>query len=135
MFLNENNGPGIQHIGLYTPNIINSVTKSKLNSDNKAEYYMPPDAYYNDFDKQEECKKSGHGVKELKDNHVLIDTEGEDRDKSSKYLLQVFTKPLFDKNTFFLEFIQRVNGAYGFGAGNIRALWNAVQLTLVNKKN
>ena len=96
---------------------------------------MPPEAYYNDFEKQEECNKSGNSIKELKDNHVLIDIEGEDRAKSSKYLLQVFTKPLFDKNTFFLEFIQRVNGAYGFGAGNIRALWNAVQLTLVNKKN
>ncbi len=46
----------------------------------------------------------------------------------------MFTRPIFDKNTFFLEFIQRVNGAFGFGAGNIRALWNAVHLTLVNKK-
>ncbi len=52
-----------------------------------------------------------------------------------RYLLQVFTKPLFDKNTFFLELIQRVNGAVGFGAGNIKALWNAVHLTLINRKD
>jgi 4-hydroxyphenylpyruvate dioxygenase-like putative hemolysin len=45
--LKENNGPGIQHIGLYTPNIINSIVKSKLNN-KEAKYYVPPDAYYED---------------------------------------------------------------------------------------
>lgn len=53
--------------------------------------------------------------------------------KPPKYLLQVFTRPLFDKDTFFLELIQRANGAFGFGAGNIKALWNAVHLTLSKK--
>jgi hypothetical protein len=46
-----------------------------------------------------------------KDNHILIDTEQIDECETSstpKYLLQVFTKPLFDKNTLFLEFIQRI---------------------------
>lgn len=47
VFLNENNGPGIQHIGLYTPNIINSVAMSKL-SNNLVTYYVPPDGYYED---------------------------------------------------------------------------------------
>ena len=91
-------------------------------------------------DKQMECHKSGHDVEKLKDNHILIDVEGDDNNvktpvNNNKYLLQVFTRPLFEKNTFFLEFIQRVNGAFGFGSGNIRALWNAVHLTLINKKN
>lgn len=43
-----------------------------------------------------------------------------------RYLMQKFTKPLFDRNTFFLEVIQRV-GARGFGSGNITALWRSVQ--------
>ena len=44
----------------------------------------------------------------------------------ARYLMQVFTKPIFEQDTFFLEIIQR-RGATGFGAGNIRALWRAVQ--------
>ena len=43
-----------------------------------------------------------------------------------RYLLQKFTRPLFDEDTFFLEVIQRV-GATGFGSGNITALWRSVQ--------
>jgi 4-hydroxyphenylpyruvate dioxygenase len=74
----------------------------------------------------------------LKDNHILLDSEidntnGLDEDEKTKirdYLLQVFTQPIFDKNTVFLELIQRVGNARGFGAGNIKALWNAVQLEL-----
>lgn len=102
------------------------------------------------MDKIKECKQSGHSIDELKRNHILIDVEGDDNrmfvedkvknsngnnESNKKYLLQVFTRPLFERNTFFLEFIQRVNGAFGFGAGNIRALWNAVHLSLVNRKN
>ena len=37
------------------------------------------------------------------------------------FLLQIFTKPVFEVDTFFMEIIQR-KGAQGFGAGNIRAL-------------
>lgn len=51
--------------------------------------------------------------------------------------MQVFTRPLFDKDTFFLEVIQRC-GATGFGAGNITALWKAVDSYLnidSNKSN
>lgn len=43
-----------------------------------------------------------------------------------RYLLQVFTKPIFGEDTFFLELIER-RGATGFGEGNIRALWRSVQ--------
>ena len=40
--------------------------------------------------------------------------------------MQIFTKPIFERDTFFLEIIQRC-GATGFGAGNITALWRAVE--------
>ncbi len=43
-----------------------------------------------------------------------------------RYLLQVFTKPIFGEDTFFLELIER-RGATGFGEGNIRALWRSVK--------
>lgn len=46
--------------------------------------------------------------------------------------MQKFTQPLFEKDTFFLEVIQR-NGALGFGAANIIALWKSLQLMLDEK--
>ena len=77
----------------------------------------------------------------LKENHILLDTEIDQEDNESlndsktikDYLLQVFTQPVFDKNTLFLELIQRVGNAKGFGTGNIKALWNAVQCQINNK--
>lgn len=48
-----------------------------------------------------------------------------------RYLLQVFTKPIFAEDTFFLELIER-RGATGFGEGNIRALWRSVQAYMEN---
>lgn len=82
----------------------------------------------------------------LRENHILLDGEIDekthqviDQNKETdfsgqkNYLLQVFTQPLFEKKTVFLELIQRVGHAQGFGAANIKALWDAVQLEL-NKK-
>ena len=46
IFLDEHNGPGIQHIGLHTSNIVESVQSSKKNCKN-ANYYATPDSYYN----------------------------------------------------------------------------------------
>ena len=47
-----------------------------------------------------------------------------------KFLLQIFTKPTFDVDTFFMEVIQR-KGAKGFGSGNIKAL--AQSIVMENK--
>lgn len=52
----------------------------------------------------------------------------------SRYLLQVFTKPIFAEDTFFLELIER-RGATGFGEGNIRALWRSVQAYMESEKS
>lgn len=85
-------------------------------------------------------------VELLKQNHILLDGEIDEKTNENikknqnkntndqkNYLLQVFTQPLFEKKTLFLELIQRVGHAQGFGAANIKALWDAVQLEL-NKK-
>jgi 4-hydroxyphenylpyruvate dioxygenase len=66
---------------------------------------------------------------------VDSDEEADIDNKKNNYLLQVFTQPIFDKNTLFFELIQRVGNAKGFGAGNIKALWDAVQLHLNKKQN
>uniref|UniRef100_A0A7N8WZT1 4-hydroxyphenylpyruvate dioxygenase n=1 Tax=Mastacembelus armatus TaxID=205130 RepID=A0A7N8WZT1_9TELE len=43
------------------------------------------------------------------------------------YLLQIFTKPVQDRPTLFLEVIQR-NNHYGFGAGNFKSLFEAIEM-------
>jgi 4-hydroxyphenylpyruvate dioxygenase-like putative hemolysin len=115
-------------------------SRENLRNAHKKKLYV----YFFQIEKSSQFRNSGQNLKVLKDNHVLIDTEQiteSDSDlkkmKNPKYLLQVFTKPLFDKTTFFLEFIQRVNGATGFGTGNIKALWDAVHLAITthNKDN
>ena len=90
-------------------------------------------------EKVEEIERCGLNRDDLKKNHVLLDAEFDsNRAKTAesfyrKYLLQVFTQPLFERNTLFLELIQRVGDANGFGAANIRALWNAVQLQMASQ--
>ena len=59
-------------------------------------------------------------INTLKKLGILIDADEEG------YLLQIFTKPLQDRPTLFFEIIQRM-GAKGFGAGNFKALFEAIE--------
>ncbi|RMX41252.1 hypothetical protein pdam_00012363 [Pocillopora damicornis] len=98
-------------------------------------------------DKVQEIRDVGESVESLQKHGILLDAESftsskstasslenmnVNQDADNKYLMQVFTRPLFNKETFFLEVIQRC-GATGFGAGNITALWKAVD-SYLNKK-
>jgi 4-hydroxyphenylpyruvate dioxygenase len=61
---------------------------------------------------------------------VPIDTLEElgieaDRDEEG-YLLQIFTRPVQDRPTFFFEIIER-HGSRGFGVGNFKALFEAIE--------
>lgn len=138
-FLYDHGGPGIQHIGLHTDDIISTVSRLK---DSGVQFAEPPYTYYTEVGKYEEICDIGQDVEVLRQNGILVDAEadpgevtGTFEDNPSpniRYLMQKFTKPLFEKNTFFLEIIQRV-GARGFGSGNITALWRSVQ-AYINKK-
>ena len=57
----------------------------------------------------------------MKKNGILCDTEGDG------YLLQLFTKPISDRPSFFYEIIQRRKGAQGFGQGNFQALFESIE--------
>ena len=48
-----------------------------------------------------------------------------DRDEDG-YLLQIFSKPVQDRPTLFFEFIER-HGCRGFGKGNFKALFEAIE--------
>ncbi len=50
--------------------------------------------------------------------NILIDYD------EQGYLLQLFTKPLMDRPTVFIEIIQR-NNFEGFGAGNFKSLFRS----------
>ena len=116
-YINEYHGSGIQHIAIMTTDIITTVTNLRKNG---VEFLSsPPDTYY------EAISKKDFGLTEdiekLKENSILIDVEGKG------YLLQIFTKPIGDRPTFFYEIIQRRKGASGFGQGNFQALFESIE--------
>lgn len=116
-FLDRYNGPGVQHIALLTPDIMKTVAEMRRMGQ---EFLDVPDTYYDaEFDARigaiEEDKD------ELKRLKILVD-----RDHDG-YLLQLFTKCVFARPTLFFEVIQRRGRALGFGEGNFRALFEAIE--------
>jgi len=114
-FLMYYHGPGIQHFALSSDNIIKTVRAVRTNG---IEFTRTPDTYYHMLESRiGKIKEDLAALAELK---ILAD-----RDEWG-YLLQIFTRPLQSRPTLFLEIIQR-KGARGFGNGNIKALFEAVE--------
>jgi len=119
-FVEYYNGPGVQHIALTTHDIIASVTRLK---ERGLKFLRVPDTYYEQL--RERLKKTTSiTIKEdldaLQKLSILVDFD----DKG--YLLQIFTKPLEDRPTLFIEVIQRSNHQ-GFGAGNFKSLFESIE--------
>ncbi|XP_062437439.1 4-hydroxyphenylpyruvate dioxygenase-like protein [Rhea pennata] len=142
-FLEQHRGPGIQHIGLCTPDIINTTRALKQAG---VWFFMPPPTYYSQGGKKEEIQGAGQDPHVLAELGILLDAAvpgdsengwlAADISESSsqkKYLMQIFTHPIFPEETFFLELIER-QGAPGFGEANIRALWKAVQVHMAQQQ-
>ena len=109
------NGAGVQHMALATDNIIETVTSLK---DRGVEFLTVPSSYYDDvLDRVGEIDEDLSPLSEL---GILIDRDDEG------YLLQIFTKPILDRPTMFIEIIQR-KGAKSFGKGNFKALFEAIE--------
>ncbi|XP_034284667.1 4-hydroxyphenylpyruvate dioxygenase isoform X1 [Pantherophis guttatus] len=113
-------GPGVQHIALNTSDIITSITNLK---DRGMEFMSVPSKYYQQL--RERLRTAKIKVKEsidkLEELKILIDFD------EKGYLLQIFTKPVQDRPTVFLEVIQRYNHE-GFGAGNFKSLFEAIEI-------
>ncbi|MCP5047589.1 MAG: 4-hydroxyphenylpyruvate dioxygenase, partial [bacterium] len=77
-----------------------------------------PDAYYEDL--LPRVAPIEENLWDLQEFGILVDRDHEG------YLLQVFSKPLQSRPTLFIELIQR-EGAVGFGSGNIKALFKALE--------
>jgi len=106
---------GVQHLALATGNIVETVTELQKRG---IEFLTVPTTYYDEL-----LDRVGHideDLEPLKRLGILVDRDDEG------YLLQIFTKPLEDRPTVFFEIIQR-KGAKSFGAGNFKALFEAIE--------
>jgi len=118
---------GVQHIALRVDNIINALTVLKQRG---VEFLSTPASYYSDV--RLRLSKSSLKVKEsledLQKLNILIDFD------DHGYLLQIFSKPVEDRPTLFFEVIQR-EGHEGFGAGNFKALFEAIEREQAERGN
>ena len=117
-YIDEYFGSGIQHIAISTNNIIATI---KALRENGVEFLSVPDTYYELLKEKKLSKMITENIDELKKYGILCDTEGKG------YLLQLFTKSIGDRPTFFYEIIQRREGAEGFGQGNFQALFESIE--------
>ncbi len=116
-------GPGVQHIALTTGDIVATVRAMMAAG---VEFLHTPDTYY---DSLGDWVGGTHvPLATLRDLRILAD-----RDEDG-YLLQIFTKPVQDRPTVFFEIIER-HGSQGFGKGNFKALFEAIEREQARRGN
>ena len=132
-----NRGSGIQHIALRTSNLVQTVNCLKQRG---LSFLTVPDEYYLQLQKRWIDQPLFVNWEELKAHQILADWEALN---SEAMLLQIFSQPIFEKPTFFLEFIERkfctiegkIRQAKGFGEGNFRALFEAIEREQIKRTN
>ena len=107
--------PGVQHIALTTEDIVSSVEALRANG---IEFIRIPANYYDDA--KQRVPEISEQIEGLARNGILVDKD------EDGYLLQIFSRPVQDRPTVFFELIER-HGARGFGAGNFKALFEAIE--------
>ncbi|HVM17454.1 MAG TPA: 4-hydroxyphenylpyruvate dioxygenase [Gaiellaceae bacterium] len=114
-YLEFNEGPGVQHVAMTTDDIVGTVEALQ---ERGVLFLDTPDSYYEDVaDRVGAIAEDYAALRRLK---ILAD-----RDEDG-YLLQIFTKTAQDRPTLFFEVIER-HGARGFGEGNFKALFEAIE--------
>jgi 4-hydroxyphenylpyruvate dioxygenase len=108
-------GPGVQHIAIQTGDIVASVRALRARG---IEFMRVPDTYYGELaDRFGDVDLDLDSLQEL---GVLADRDDEG------HLLQIFSRMAQDRPTVFFELIER-HGARGFGEGNFKALFMALE--------
>jgi 4-hydroxyphenylpyruvate dioxygenase len=108
-------GPGVQHVAMTTSSIVETVEALK---ERGIGFLETPETYYEDVgDRVGEIDESWDDLRRLR---ILADRDDDG------YLLQIFTKTAQDRPTLFFEVIER-HGARGFGDGNFKALFEAIE--------
>jgi len=108
-------GAGVQHVAFATDDIVAAV--SRLTS-RGVSFLRTPETYYEEL--PERIGEIPEDLADLRELGILGDRDDEG------YLLQIFTRPIGDRPTLFLELIER-HGARGFGQGNFKALFEAIE--------
>ncbi len=122
-YLEYYNGAGVQHLALLTTDIISTVKALRANG---IDFLDTPDSYYEML-----TERVGHideDIEKLRELKILVDRDEEG------YLLQIFTKPIVDRPTLFIEIIQR-KGSRGFGEGNFKALFESIEREQARRGN
>ena len=114
-YLDFYRGPGVQHVALITDDIITTV-RSLM--ERGVDFLATPHTYYEDV--LERVGKIDEDIEQLAELGILLDHDDEG------YLLQIFSKPIVNRPTVFFEVIER-KGARGFGEGNFKALFEALE--------
>jgi 4-hydroxyphenylpyruvate dioxygenase len=122
-YLEAYDGPGVQHIALRTEDIVSTVEALAARG---VRFMEVPASYY------EEARRRLHGVElpwaDLERLGILVDRE------RSGHLLQIFTETITDRPALFFEIIER-RGARGFGDGNFKALFEAIERDQARRGN
>jgi 4-hydroxyphenylpyruvate dioxygenase len=122
-YLDYYRSPGVQHIAMSTGDIIKTVRELR---ERGVEFLRVPDAYYEMLPNRiGKIKEPLDAIREL---GILVDRDDEG------YLLQIFSRPIQDRPTMFVEIIQR-RGARGFGKGNFKALFESIELDQKRRGN
>jgi 4-hydroxyphenylpyruvate dioxygenase len=114
-YLEFNHGPGSQHIAMQSSHIVDTVEALQSRG---VVFLATPGTYYDDTpDRVGSIDESWDDLRRL---GILADRDDDG------YLLQIFTKTAQDRPTLFFEVIER-HGARGFGDGNFKALFEAIE--------
>ena len=122
-YLEYYEGPGAQHIAVATRDIVHTV---ETMMEAGVEFLRTPESYYDEVPAR--VGKINEDLADLRRLGILVDRDDEG------YLLQIFTKPIGDRPTMFLEVIER-HGARGFGEGNFKALFEAIEREQAKRGN
>ena len=122
-YLEAHGGPGVQHVALQVKDVLFTVDRLQQNG---IEFLRVPDVYYDIL--RDRVGALEEPFEEIKRLGILVDRDEEG------YLLQIFSKPVEDRPTLFFEIIQR-KGSRGFGKGNFKALFEAIELEQARRGN
>jgi 4-hydroxyphenylpyruvate dioxygenase len=114
---------GTQHIALLTKDIVGTVRRLR---ENGVEFLGLPHEYYATL--ADRVGDVGVPMETLEELGIEADRDEEG------YLLQIFTRPVQDRPTFFFEIIER-HGSRGFGVGNFKALFEAIEREQAKRGN
>ena len=116
-------GAGVQHIALATDDVVATVSAMR---ERGVEFIRVPDTYYKTLN--DRVGDIEEDIDVLAEHGILVDKD------EHGYLLQLFSKPIQDRPTFFFEVIQR-KGAEGFGKGNFQALFESIEREQAERGN